>query len=278
MTETASYTEEATGRSVKVDGLEIRYHDAGSGAPLVLLHGGGPGDGGWASYGHNVPGLAQRFRVLLPDLPQFGRSTPAVIDEPRGVYYARIVRGFLDALGIDKAHVVGQSMGAGAALKLAIDHPDRLNRLVAIAPHIGVPSTFMPMPSEGIKRLNEVFANPTVDTLREMMKVLVCDAAFATDAFLAERVPVIRNETILEARRKSFAGMYDLTPELGKIQARTLLVWGREDRFIPLDFALTLLARIPEAHLYVFPRCGHWVQYEAGAGFERLLTGWLSAP
>jgi len=169
-------------------------------------------------------------------------------------------------------------MGAGAALKLAIDTPDRVDRLVAIAPHIGVPSTFMPMPSEGIKRMNEVFANPTPDTLHEMIKVLVHDTSFVTDELLAQQVALIKNEAILDARRKSFAGMYDLTPELGKIRARTLVVWGREDRFIPLDFGLTLLARIPDAHLHVFPRCGHWVQRDAGAGFEGLLVGWLSAP
>ena len=201
---------------------------AGTGAPLVLLHGGGPGDGGGRVTGRTWRGWRGTFGAPA-DLPQFGRSTPAVISSRAACTDARIARGFLDALGIGKAHVAGHSMGAGAALKLAVDSPDRIDRLVAIAPHIGVPSTFMPMPSEGIKRLNEVFANPTVDTLREMMKVLVHDASFATDAFLAERVPVIRNEAILEARRKSFAGMYDLTPELAKIQARTLLVWGRED-------------------------------------------------
>src|SRR4051812_16407439 len=134
MTSAAMHTETSTSRSVEVDGLTIHYHEAGSGVPLVALHGGGPGDGGWVSWGQNVPNLANEHRVLLPDLPQFGQSTPAVIGEPRAVYYAKIVHGFLDALGIDQAHVVGQSMGAGAALKLAADHPDRVMTLTVIAP------------------------------------------------------------------------------------------------------------------------------------------------
>jgi pimeloyl-ACP methyl ester carboxylesterase len=216
--------------------------------------------------------------VLLIDLPQFGKSAPVVIDEPRGVYYARLVNSFLDALGIEKVHVLGHSMGGSAGLKLAVDYPERVDRLMVIAPHIGVPSSFAPMPSEGIKRLNEVFANPTTTAIHEMMKVLVYDASFVTEKLLEQRLQATKNDAMLEARRKSYAGLYDITPELPKIKAKTLLLWGREDRFIPIDFALTLLARIPAAELHVFPRCGHWVQFDARDAFNHLVVDWLTNP
>jgi pimeloyl-ACP methyl ester carboxylesterase len=278
MAATAGLTEEATSRYATVDGVKIHYNEAGSGDAVVMLHGGGPGASGWSNYATNVGPLSERFRVILMDMPGYGKSDPVVITGGRAAFNARIISGLLKQLDIPRAHLIGNSMGGGSVAKTAIDFPDQVNKLVLMGAAGGCgPSYFVPMPPEGIKLLNGVFANPTREGLEAMIKVFVYDSSFLTPELLEQRFrATIDNPAHLEARKKSTPGMEDLSADLPKIQAKTLVIWGRDDRFVPLDHALSFLWRIPDAQLHVYSRCGHWAQYEKSDEFNRLITDFLT--
>ena len=125
--------------------------EAGAGEPVVLLHGGGPGATGASNYSRNIDVLADRFRVIVPDLPGYGQSSKD-IDLTRPVRRPRLrVRGLLDELGIEKAHLVGNSYGGAAALRLAFDRPDRVDRLILMGP--GGIGTTRGLPTEGPEHL-----------------------------------------------------------------------------------------------------------------------------
>lgn len=275
MTQAPAFTEESTSHFVDAAGVKIHYNELGTGEPLLAIHGGGPGATGWSNFNQNIPELSKHFRLILIDLPQYGQSDPVVINEPSPAYYARSVKNFIDALGIEKLHVLGNSLGGMTGLKFAIEYPERLIKLMIMGAPPGGPSIFTPLPAEGIKRLMAAFENPTKETIHEMIKVFVYDSSFVTDTLLEQRLKAAQNGAILAARKQSNTPPLDLTPDLHRVKAKTLLLWGRDDRFVPIDFALTLLFRLPDAHLHIFPRCGHWVQYEGRDTFNRLVIDWI---
>ena len=275
MTQAPEYTEASTSKYIQAGDVRIHYNEVGTGEPLLAIHGGGPGATGWSNFNQNIPELAKHFRLILIDLPQYGKSDPVVIHGPRFSYYANAVKNFVDALGIDTINILGNSLGGATAMKFAIDYPDRIAKLMVMGAPTGGPSIFSPMPAEGIKRLNYAFDHPSKESIHEMIKVFVYDSSFVTDTLLEQRLAAAQNPAILEARAKSTGGLEDLTPDLHKIQAPTLVLWGRDDRFVPLDFALTFIWRIPNAHLHVFPHCGHWVQYEGKDAFNRIVIDWV---
>mgnify|MGYP003343354768 CR=1 FL=1 len=124
-------------------GIATNYHDSGEGSPVLLLHGSGPGVSAYANWRLTMPALATRMRVLAPDLVGFGYT-----ERPDGVSYVvetwrRHIVGFLDALGIERASVVGNSWGGGLALDLAVTHPERVERLVLMGA-VGVPFDLTP--------------------------------------------------------------------------------------------------------------------------------------
>ena len=277
MATSSTLTEEGTSKYATVDGVKVHYNEAGSGAPVVMLHGGGPGASGWSNFGTNVGPLSERFRVILMDLPGFGKSDPVVVTGPRAAYNARIVSGLLKQLEIPKAHLIGNSLGGATSARTAIDFPDQVDKLVLMGAAGGGVSYFVPQPPEGIKLLNEVFNNPTREGMERMIRVFVYDSSFLTPELLEQRFrATVENPAHLEARKKSTAGVEDLSADLAKIKAKTLLIWGRDDRFVPLDHGLSALWRIPDAQLHVYSKCGHWAQYEKSAEFNRLVTDFLS--
>ena len=275
MATTAQLTEASTSNYVEAGGIRLHYNEAGTGEPLVAIHGGGPGASGWSNFQQNLPTLTEHFRVLLIDLPQYGKSDAPEIHEPTGTFYARTIKNFIDALGLEKVHILGNSLGGMTAMKFAIDYPDNLGKLMVMGAPTGSASFTQPMPTEGLRRLMEAFDNPTKETMHAMIKVFVDDPSFVTDELLEQRVASATDEKKQTARRNSTGGMGDLTPDLGKIKAKTLILWGRDDRIVPLDFAWQLNFRIPDSHLHVFPHCGHWVQYEGRDAFNRLVIDWV---
>ena len=138
-------------RTVTVDGKPIFVSEAGTGQAVVMLHGGGPGASGVSNYSRNIDALAAHFRVIVPDMPGYGRSAKGVDqDDPFG-YLADMIRGLLDELGIGTAHLVGNSYGGAAALRLALDTPHRVDKLVLMGP--GGIGTTRGLPTAGLKSL-----------------------------------------------------------------------------------------------------------------------------
>lgn len=280
---------EATSRYTETGELRLHYHEAGpaDGTPVVLLHGGGPGASAWSNFGRNLPAFAESFRTVMVDQPGFGASEKP---EVRGQYFtfsADALLSVLDELGIERAHLIGNSLGGGTAVRFALRHPDRAGRLVLMAPGgLGL-NVFAPDPTEGVKRLYQFAAppGPTPEKLAEFLRTLVYDQSLVTDELVAERFRTASDPESLRAMAsmgKSFTrpdtleeGM--LWREAYRLRQRVLLIWGREDRVNPLDGALLALKLIPRAELHVFGRCGHWAQLEKFHEFNRLATAFLSA-
>jgi 4,5:9,10-diseco-3-hydroxy-5,9,17-trioxoandrosta-1(10),2-diene-4-oate hydrolase len=267
-------------------GLKLHYHQAGEqhAEAVVLLHGGGPGATAWSNFGRNVPVFAQAFRTVAPDQPGFGRSGGPSGDGHYFAHSADALAGLLDELGIQRAHLVGNSLGGGVAVRFALRHPDRAGRLVLMAPGGLSMNVFAPEPTEGIKRLYGFGAppGPSREKLAEFLRTLVFDQSLVTDELIEERFAAASDPATLAGMAR-MGGMFGADPEGGmlwreahRLRQRVLLVWGREDRVIPLDGALVALKTIRRAQLHVFGGCGHWAQLERFDEFNRLVTDFLS--
>jgi 4,5:9,10-diseco-3-hydroxy-5,9,17-trioxoandrosta-1(10),2-diene-4-oate hydrolase len=276
---------ESTGNYADVGGFRLHYHESGpADAPaVVLLHGGGPGASAWSNFGRNLPVFARSYRTLLVDQPGFGHSDKPAVTGQYFTFSADAVLGLLDKLGIERAQLVGNSLGGGTAVRFALRHPDRAGRLVLMAPGGLSVNVFAPDPTEGIKRLYGFGAKPSRERLAEFLRTLVFDQSLITDALVDERFVVASDPESLQAMASMGASFAEhaeegmLWREAHRLRQRVLLVWGREDRVNPLDGALLALKLIRRAQLHVFGQCGHWAQLEKFAEFNRLTMDFLGA-
>jgi 2-hydroxy-6-oxonona-2,4-dienedioate hydrolase len=264
-------TEESTSKYVQAGDIRLHYNEAGEGPTVIMLHGGGPGASGWSNYVRNIEPFSQKYRTMLVDLPGFGKSDPVVMDEYRNRVNAKALRDMLDALGIEKTHLIGNSMGGATSATFAFMFPERIDKLILMGAAGGGVSLTTPLPLEGIKVLNQVFNEPTLEGFRSLINIFIYDSANFSEALLEQRLKAtLDHPEHLEARKKSKAGIEDLTSELSKIQAKTLILWGRDDRFVTLDHAMKFLWTIPNADLHIFSKCGHWAQYEKAEEFNKM--------
>lgn len=266
-----------------LENFRIHFNDAGSGPAVVMLHGDGPGASGWSNYYRNVDALVDAgFRVLLLDSPGFARSGELVTDQPLNLVIARATRGLLDALGIQQAHLVGNSMGGASALRFALEYPERLDRLVLMGPGAQGPSIFQPQPSEGVRRMFRLYAQPTYENYEALLEVFVYDPAALTEELRRGRWSNIEANlnhlrNFGESMKRCPVTTWDLSGRFTEIRHRTLVTWGRDDRFVPLDHGLRMINTLQDARLHVFSRCGHWAQWERAEEFNRLVVDFLKA-
>ena len=279
-------TESGTSRHVHIplagQRFRLHYHDTGSGEAVVLLHGAGAGAGGWSNFSRNLPALADAgFRALAPDCPGFNGSDALLVEQSRALLNAQAVVGLMDELGLERVHIVGNSLGGASALEFALAFPQRLGRLVLMGPGGLGPSLFQPLPMEGIKLLMGLYREPTRENLQRMLQVFVHDPSRLTPELVEGRyASMMARPEHLKNFVESFARnpatlLQDLTPRLGEIPHPSLVVWGRDDRFVPLDHGLKLVWGLRDARLHVFGQCGHWAQWEHADAFNRLVIDFL---
>ncbi|WP_194829826.1 alpha/beta fold hydrolase [Nocardia sp. XZ_19_231] len=276
---------ESTRRTADVDGLSFAYHEAGTGEPLILLHGSGLGVSAWANFGANLPVFAERFRTVMPDLPGFGGTALPQLTEMYFVDAARRIAGLMDQLGIESAGFVGNSMGGAVAAELAALEPGRVRRLITLGSGgLSVP-VFGADPSEGFKRLFEFLGDPTRERLVEWLKVMVYDQSLLTEELIEERLHNTLADGALDRARAVFGSLVNpalqqsytpLWTRAGSFITPTLMLWGRDDRMLPYDQAHVANRMVPEIELHTFARCGHWVQVERKVEFERIATEFLT--
>jgi len=278
-----------TSRFADAAGMRLHYHEAGpadpDGLPVVLLHGGGPGASGWSNFGRNLPVFAERFRTLLVDQPGFGQSDRPPVTGNYFTFAADALAGLLKTLGIERAHLLGNSLGGGTAVRFALNYPDRAGRLVLMAPGGLSLNVFSPDPTEGIKRLSRFAAapGPSRDKMAAFLSIMVHDQRLVTDELIDERFAAASDPAALAAMASLGASFFDpataedglLWREAHRLRNRVLLIWGREDRINPLDGALVALKVIRRAQLHVFGGCGHWAQLEKFDEFNRLAISFL---
>ena len=273
------FSEEATSKYAQAGDIRIHYNEVGTGNDVVIfLHGGGPGATSWSNFFKNVGVVSEEYRCLLVDQPGFGKSDSVTMAEPRNTVNARALKDLMDALGIGKASLIGNSMGGGTAITFAIDYPDRIEKLIVMGSGTGgSPPIFAPIPTEGIKILNEVFEEPSVEGLRRLINVMLFDGSMVPDEVLEQRYSTIMdNPDHLTARRNSVTTVRDLSAQLADIAVPTLVLHGRNDRVVPLENGLRLVGSIPNSRLVVLNRCGHWAQYEHSDVFNRLVMDFLA--
>lgn len=266
------------GQFVQTGAFRTNYHDIGEGEPILLLHGSGPGVSGWANWRLVVDRLSPKFRVILPDFAGFGFT-----EYPEGsvfnqqVWLDQIV-GFMDALGLEKASVVGNSFGGSMALALAIHHPERVDKLILMGA-VGVPFEI----TEGLDRVWGY--EPSMDTMRSTMKSTF---AYDPDLITEDMVRMRYEASIRPGMQEAFSSMFPAPrqrwvdsmahpeAEVRAIPHRTLLVHGRDDKVIPLSTSLTMLQWIDDSQLHVFGHCGHWTQIEKVDEFSRLVADFVA--
>ena len=269
----------ATKRTINAGGIETSYLEAGSGEPVVMLHGSGPGVSALANWQHNIGALSQRFHVLAPDIVGFGAT-----ERPDDIVYSLRawtdhVWAFLDARGVQKTSIVGNSLGGRIALQMATDRPDRIAKMVLMgAPGVGMTLT------DGLVALRGY--EPSYDAMRDLLRnYFAVDPAMITDELVEIRYQASIADGAYEAYRAMFFDPRHAGSELGiteeqvrAITTPTLLVHGREDQVVPVQVSVTMLGLLPNADLHVFSRCGHWTQIERADEFSALVTDYLARP
>ena len=273
--------ETSTSRFVQAGDVRMHYNEVGSGDPVIMLHGTGPGASSWSNFLHNVHAFGEKFRALLVDMPQYGRSQKVVIEGGRLTYTSKVLRDFMDALGIERAHFVGNSMGGQVAIKLAIDAPERVDKLVVIGSNPVSYSLFSPMPLEGIKHIAGYYrgeGGPSLDKMRRLFQTILFDQSFATEEAIRERYEASIEPEVVALMTGSPPANQDLSAELQQMKAPCLIIWGADDRFGALDVGLLMLKRFPNARMHIFNRCGHWAQVEHADAFNRLVIDFLNSP
>ena len=286
--QTQAITEAASSRFITIteDGkpLKLHYNDVGTGDKIVvMLHGSGPGASGWANFNRNIEPLVNAgYRVILLDCPGWSKSDTIISTGSRSDLNARCLKAVLDQLGITaKVHIIGNSMGAHSAVGFALANPQSVDKLVLMGGGTGGPSQFVPMPTEGIKLIGALYRDPTVENLKRMMNVFVYDASSLTDELYQQRLDNIlaRRDHLenfvksLQVNPKQFS---DYGHRLSEIKAKTLVIWGRDDRFVPLDVGLRVIWGIPNAEMHIFNQCGHWAQWEHAEVFNQMVREFLA--
>jgi 2-hydroxymuconate-semialdehyde hydrolase len=264
-------------KSIVANGIVTNYHDIGSGFPVLLIHGSGPGVSAWANWRLTIPALAGQRRVIAPDMVGFGFSErPAGIRYNLDTWVAQAI-GLLDALEIDCADLVGNSFGGGLALALAIRHPTRVRRLVLMgAAGVSFPIT---------PGLDAVWGyQPSIANMRKLLDVFAFDRTLMTDElaelrYKASIQPGFQEafETMFPApRQNGVDALASREQDIRALPHETLVVHGREDKVLPLSNSLTLAQWISRSQLHVYGRCGHWTQIEHAARFNQLVENFLS--
>lgn len=273
-------------QTVVVNGQPIFYAETGTGMPVVLLHGGGPGASGVTNYARNIDALARRFRVIVPDMPGYGRSTKTLEQSDPFGSLADSIRGLLDQLDLEVAHLVGNSYGGAAALRLALDTPDRVAKLVLMGP--GGIGTTRALPTAGLKSLLSYYGGdgPSREKLANFIRTyLVYESDSVPDALIDLRYEAsIDPEVVANPPLRRPSGLrtlwrMDLTRDarLRHLQTPTLVLWGRDDKVNRPAGGPMLLNMMPNAELVMTSHTGHWLQWERAELFNDLVHEFLQS-
>lgn len=276
-------TQADAARDIQTKDWKIRYYEAGEGHPVILLHGSGPGSTGWTNFSGSIEPLAAGFHAYAPDMPGWGDSDPVTVDT---IDHVEAAVQFLDALGIEKAAFVGNSMGGQTSIRLAAAHPDRVSHLITMGPPVNLaPKLFSPGdgPSEGLKALVAAYADPSPEKMLALTEIMCFDKArFATRELARARSQAAQAHP--EHLANYVAGLPRMpipvwaTPEdLAKITAPSLFIHGRDDRVAHFENSLLLTASVANSRMVLLNRCGHWAMIEHAAEFNRLVADFVAS-
>ncbi len=266
------------GQRVDVNGIGTNYITSGDGTPLILIHGSGPGVTAYANWRGVIPDFSQHFHCYAPDTLGFGYTDfPEDIDGFSMDRWVAHLIGFMDALGIAKAHFIGNSYGGALTLALATRHPDRVGGIVLM----GSAGRAEFQMTQG---LQEVWGyEPSVDNMRELMKTFAHDPNLVKEEIVRSRYEAsIRpgahekySSLFPEPRQRWLTELSTSDDKLRAMQHHTLIIHGREDVIVPVERSIRFNEVIPNSELHVFGNCGHWTQIEMRERFVELVIPFL---
>lgn len=258
------------------NGLQLHYHDVGTGPVLVWLHGSGNGACGYSNFQGNYAEIAAAgYRCIVPDLPGFGYSDkPLDIDYHLDVFIAA-VHQLLAELKIERATLVGNSLGGAVALGHALAHPAEVERLILMAPGgLNELPDYLEMP--GMQAMFALYGagkpvgEAELKTFFE--KAFVVNAECVTDALVAERAALAATQP---PRVIQTLKVPNMTERLGEIDCPALTLWGLNEQMMPDSGILRLAKGLKHGRMVLVPQCGHWVMIEHRALFNRSVIDFL---
>jgi len=263
-------------RSITLGDLTANVHDVGSGPPVLLIHGSGPGVTAYANWRLVMPRLAGEYRLIAPDMLGFGYTEAGAVRFDLARWTRQCV-DLLDALNLDRVAVIGNSFGGAVGLRLALDHPRRVSRLVLM----GAAGTPFPLTAG----LDAVWGyEPSRQAMTHLLRdVFVYDGSSIDEDLIDMRYQASmrpgvheRFSALFPAPRQQWINAMSPSPdELAAMRIPTMLVHGRDDKVIPVSSSQQLAVQIPGARLEVLPQCGHWVQIEHTEEFCTLVRAFL---
>lgn len=260
------------------EGLRIHYHERGpaNGPVVVFVHGSGPGASGYSNFKQTLPAFeAAGFRVLVPDTIGFGYSSMPVDRAYTLDFMAGALGRFLDAVGVERCTLVGNSLGGAMCINLTLAQPNRISKLVLMAPGgLEVRERYFEM--KGIRTMLKAIFAPggvTAESMRKVFGLQLFNAAQVTEETIAERLAIA-----LTQPKVVFETMHvpHLAPRLPELKLPVLGLWGVDDQFCPVDGAMTLARSVENARVTLFSRCGHWVMVEHPRLFESMVLDFLA--
>ena len=269
-------------RRIDIVGAGVNYLEMGDGPPLLFVHGLG---GCWQNWLENIPHFARTHRVIALDLPGFGSSPmpPWRISIPA---YGRFLRDFCERLGVDRCSMVGNSMGGFIATEVAITEPERVDDLTLVSAAGITWARARREPAEMLARMGRAAAPLILRfELSAIRRPKIRDRAFQgvfhdpnhlrRELLWENVVPAFESPGFSDAMR-TLVG-YDIRDRLEEIEVPTLIVWGRNDRVVPVPAAFSYKKRIGDnAELIIFDECGHVPQMERPVRFNRVLQKFLA--
>jgi pimeloyl-ACP methyl ester carboxylesterase len=276
----ASVPNAAYSHFADIDGVRVHYQEKGNGTPLILIHGYTSSVYSWKDV---FEPLSKNFRVIAVDLKGFGFT-----GKPDGDYTRRaqatLVAHLLDHLKLEKAWLCGNSMGGEVALNFARQNPQRVAGLILIdssgAKVEGTSSlapSYLLIPVVG--RVLTALALRSDKLVREGLEKSFYDRAKITDERVAAyyRPLQTRGGQLAALRARTQASQFPIEPDIGKISARTLIIWGAEDALIPLAAGQRMNSLIKDSNLLVFEKCGHLPQEEMPERVAQEITRFIKA-
>ncbi|CAA0083543.1 2-hydroxy-6-oxo-6-phenylhexa-2,4-dienoate hydrolase [BD1-7 clade bacterium] len=257
------------------NGYTMHYIEQGEGHPVVFLHGSGSGASGHSNFKGNYPFLAANgYRVIVPDHIGYGYSDkPDDVEYPLD-FYVECIKQTLDAIGIDKFSLIGNSLGGAIALKMALDYPDQVVSLNLMAPGgIEDQPDYFTMP--GMKILQEIFSKGADKAALEefIRRGLVYNESVVDDELIDERWDIYtkQNDQCLKTMR-----VPNLADRLGEIKAPSICFWGMEEKMMPETGIMTLANGLKDTRVILVSECGHWVMAEHQEMFNEYALNFLN--
>lgn len=264
-------------RYVEANGIRTHYIEMGSGAPVVLVHGGGAGADAYGNWYDCIPRLAERFRVIAVDMLAFGKTAKP---DPASFAYTQEARvahlaAFVEALGLKKASLVGNSMGGMTSMGVAVTRPELVDKLVL-------------MGSAGLSRQTRPELRPVQnydgsrDGMVAIVRVLAHESYKPEEDLIDYRVAVATDPETKRAYGatmgwvKNQGGLFYEEDFIRRVRTPTLVVGGKSDLVVPMELQFKFLELIPESWGYVLPRCGHWAMLEHPEDFSAQTARFLS--